>query len=651
MSDQYQPGDDYSNNDPSAMTAMVNPNAPPRQGIPDGSNPAAGQGGLGSAPPMGIQENDVGAPVVGEQGMGQAPVPSAVGGLNQMGAAQVQGAAGQNSPQAALGAEPMGEHAGAVQGINDAGASQVAQSAGLAGAAPGGAGAGPASPTKRIASMVMGEGAAPLPVLRQSAQAVDPHNSQPPGNQNMMAVDAALQKGDMKGAQALMQANRVAWGSQQGFALSAMNGVQGKPPDLNAAINAANLAEQHVLDGSNVKFSHAGDGGVTATVTMATGGEPQIIKLSTDQFKQFLNIGDNHWDKLMNRTVPATLQMLSNGQMSMGGPAPKTGEDNPRMNVGARRADADADAGPKRAPEFGDPGVDAPFKGKFDANGHYMGPEDGTYNKAGKYTGGGATPERGGTPQVDARGHATALDNPNYSGEQGQSFQDKYGKERTTFDPKTDDEMLYRANRMFPGMGMEKEKQEWISAQQEKDAERKNRLDVRTQQGENALKVAQETGAHRDKQVHETVAGKLQDTETKTGGYDRRTQSTERNNERNAASKAAHDEATNTLKMAARNAINVGNADRAVLSHWNKREETAITKPFTPEEEQQYSEDMERIRDRSKGTAPAPGTAVPTGKAAPPPSGQPQHPTGQGAASPVSKADLEAEMRRRGHLQ
>jgi len=217
----------------------------------------------------------------------------------------------------------------------------------------------------------------------------------PPGNQNLMAIDAAVQRGDTKGAQALMQANRLAWGSQQGAALAAINGVQGKPADLNAAIDAANKAEQHVIDGSNVKFSHAGDGKITATVTMATGGPPQTIPLTVDQFRQFLNLGDNHWDKLMNRTVPATLQMLSSGQMYIG----------PQAKPRARQ----------------DASVSGP--------------------------GGTETPSRG-DPWTKA-------------------FEDEHGPERTKFDPKTDDELLYRSHRIFPDGQNESARQQWIVAQKQ----------------------------------------------------------------------------------------------------------------------------------------------------------------------------------------
>src|ERR1700677_3416168 len=77
-----------------------------------------------------------------------------------------------------------------------------------------------------------------------------------PGNQNLMTIDAAFQKGGLQAAIPLLQANRVAFAAKQAFAYAAMTGIKGKGPDLNAAIDAANQAEQHILDGSNVKFAH-----------------------------------------------------------------------------------------------------------------------------------------------------------------------------------------------------------------------------------------------------------------------------------------------------------------------------------------------------------------------------------------------------------
>ena len=161
----------------------------------------------------------------------------------------------------------------------------------------------------------------------------------PPGNQNLMALDAAYRKGGVQAAVPLLQANRVSFNAKQAFAYTALNGTPQKRPDINAAIEAANQAEQHVLDGSNVKFAHSDGGRITATVTMAGTGQTQTIPLTVDQFKQFLNVGINHWDRLMNQTVPATLQQIASGRSAIvntgpQAPAPAGKTASPRSETG-----------------------------------------------------------------------------------------------------------------------------------------------------------------------------------------------------------------------------------------------------------------------------------------------------------------------------
>lgn len=175
---------------------------------------------------------------------------------------------------------------------------------------------------KRIASYLMGDGGLNPVVLDQGAAQVDPQGQLPPGDRNLLALEAANQKGGPKAAWAMMQTNRVAFNAKQAFAYTAIQGTPQKPADMNAAIDAANQAEQHVLDGSTVKFA-AAQGGVTATVSMHGSSQPQVINLSPDQFKAYLNVGgDGQWDKLMENSVPATLQRLSQQQPARAGATP-----------------------------------------------------------------------------------------------------------------------------------------------------------------------------------------------------------------------------------------------------------------------------------------------------------------------------------------
>jgi hypothetical protein len=108
-----------------------------------------------------------------------------------------------------------------------------------------------------------------------------------------------------------VQDNRVAFSAKQALAYAAVNGTSQRLPDLNAAIDAANQAQAYVLDGSNVQFAPAQEGGVSVTVT-PPGDQPQRIRLSVDAFRKYLNLGRNgQWDKLTGRGVLATLQQLS----------------------------------------------------------------------------------------------------------------------------------------------------------------------------------------------------------------------------------------------------------------------------------------------------------------------------------------------------
>jgi hypothetical protein len=223
-----------------------------------------------------------------------------------------------------------------------------------------------------------------------------------------------------EGAKALLQANRLAWQSQQATAYTAMIGTKDKPADINRAIDDANQAEQHILDGSNVKFSHSGQG-VTATVTSIQDPEPKTISLTPNQFLQFLNVGINHWDKLQKQSVPGTLQQIvADSQPPPAGKAPDT-----------------------------TPGK-APPKGKN---------EDDDESEGNTGTG---TRYRGGR---DAMGRST---NPDPVARQ---YEDSFGPERTKFDPNTDDELIYRANRAFPPNSSStnpRARQEWIAAQKQR---------------------------------------------------------------------------------------------------------------------------------------------------------------------------------------
>jgi len=70
------------------------------------------------------------------------------------------------------------------------------------------------------------------------------------------------------------------------------NGNQQKPPDVHAAVDAANQAADHVLDGSNVRFMVSTGGQITATVKKPRLPAAAVFDLSPDQFRQ---ISERRW--------------------------------------------------------------------------------------------------------------------------------------------------------------------------------------------------------------------------------------------------------------------------------------------------------------------------------------------------------------------
>lgn len=442
----------------------------------------------GAAPVMGIpDDNSGGAPVT--------PTPpqdntnQAITGLNQMGANQEANAGGQ--PQAAP-VDPVQNRA-------------PDQST------------GPRGPAKLIASMLMGDGAAPLQTLLATQKSVDPSNSQPQGNQNLMAIDAAFSKGGLKEAMPLLQANRVAFNAKQAFAYTALQGIPGKGPDLNAAINAANDAEQHVLDGSVVKFSHAGNGKITATVSSSLPGMDTTVPLTVDQFRQYLDVGkDGQWDKLQSETVPGVLQRLAKSQSSSGdafGPSPTLGQDSMSNSKSSDRmtapsSDDGASAGGRPAAkrtgqdsEYSQPhaqSLDAfpgPNATRFAGNSKADDAIDADRRKRGLYPG----DQEDKSGMHDSHGHwvgPKASADPNGYGEQLEA----------------------RSRAIFPDVGHEAERQQWMAAQSGEGEKLKNNIDVATEKGRVLNERAQTTGSYKVEQEGVKQAGGNTIQQTKNQG-------------------------------------------------------------------------------------------------------------------------------------
>lgn len=415
------------------------------QGIPDTSSPAdapAPSGGIDTSGSP-TDDNSGAAPVVA------TPQPPA----DNSGAAPVVASPEQAAPQ-----QPGQQGSDALGDIAKAGQQPLGQALQQF---PGNA--------KRIASLLMGADAAPPDVLDQGKQSVDPQGAQPDGNKNLLAIDAAFKKGGTAAAWPILQANRVSFNAKQAFAYTALTGTQQKPPDMNAAIDAANQAEQHVLDGSNVRFAPS-QGGVTATVT-TNAGQPTQINLTPDQFKQYLDVGGaGQWDALMNKTVPATLQAIA------GGGAGDTGASAPAPAAAAA----------------GSPPQPAPQKGWGAA------PTQ--------------APPQPNQPQVMPKPQTSYGHTPSTMNLSGSEDANPEPQAPVDTDDDAKDKRLIseRAQRIFPMASQTAQREQWMAAQEEQGANRANQVEVAAEKGRRGLEIAKATGTGRVQQEQVKADARVQ---------------------------------------------------------------------------------------------------------------------------------------------
>jgi hypothetical protein len=294
---------------------------------------------------------------------------------------------------------------------------------------------------KRIISYLMGADAAHPQTLDQLGQQVDPQGSMSPGDRNLLALDRVRDTQGDNAAWSIMQANRVAYNAQTAFAKTALQGTQQKPADLRAAIDAANKAQANVLDGSNIQFA-PWQGGVTATVTLPGTSQPQQIVLSPQAFSQWLDVGgDGQWDKVMEHSAPAVLQQLAK-QYPVAG------------NTGATRVDQLRPMQPKSQQEPAAPqqvpGTEA------------MNPDE----QPGKVT-------------------RQEYQQPQYSGK----LTDEQTREKRSYD-------------LFPRAHLDAnenaKREQWIAGEEEKEANRENKVDVARETGTNRVEAARVTGTSRE---------------------------------------------------------------------------------------------------------------------------------------------------------
>ena len=173
---------------------------------------------------------------------------------------------------------------------------------------------------KKVIGYLLGQGAADPQTAQKFAQGVKheyPNVSD--DDANLLAVQRAGQMGGPGAAWAMVQYNRQAYNAKQSFARAALNGVDGKAGDIQAAAQAATQAGAHILDGSQAMFT-ATPTGVTATVKMPGTSSVVNFQLTPEQFNKWLDVGkDGMWDKVMEGGgVAASLQRLSREQGDQG---------------------------------------------------------------------------------------------------------------------------------------------------------------------------------------------------------------------------------------------------------------------------------------------------------------------------------------------
>lgn len=307
---------------------------------------------------------------------------------------------------------------------------------------------------KRIVSYLMGDGGADPAAVESAGRAVDPQGQMSPDDRNVLAVHQAAETQGPEAAWKLVQGHRIAYNAKQAFAKAALEGTPQKPADIRAAVDAANQAGQHILDGSQIQFAPTPNG-VTATVKMPGTSQAQQIPLSPQQFARWVDPGgDGQWDKVMEQSAPAALQRIaSSGTASVGPSAAQ------RRGPAAPAAQAPAPANqPQDAMAQADQG---------DAD-----PADET--KTGK-------PLKGLVQSPSA-------------------------------DPGYGEELENRSKRIF-GAGAigptEAARQQWMAAQEEKELERSNKIDVQGARAAGTAEVARITAGGRTEAAGINAEAKL----------------------------------------------------------------------------------------------------------------------------------------------
>jgi hypothetical protein len=190
------------------------------------------------------------------------------------------------------------------------------------------------------APYLLGQDAVPQQALEQAKTQVDPQGQMDPTQRTMEAIAAQESPEDAFG---YLQAARKQSDAYKHWGAAALNGTDGKPPNLPEAINAANKANENVPDGVSVRFSPqmnnrapifdkvgitpptkgqdtttgmppTGNGGVTAAVKDLTTGQAQKVDLTVPQFHEFLRGQSGQFDNLMDNHAGNVIQKVAQGQ-------------------------------------------------------------------------------------------------------------------------------------------------------------------------------------------------------------------------------------------------------------------------------------------------------------------------------------------------
>jgi hypothetical protein len=351
---------------------------------------------------------------------------------------------------------------------------------------------------KRILQYLLGADAAPQQALDKFARgAKAEHPELSDDDANLVAVLKAHEQGGPDAAHAMLQANRVAYNYKASVANAALNGADGKAADPQQAADAMTEASKHVLDGSQARFVASPDGNFTATVKMPGSDQRQSYNLTPDQFRQLANVGgDGQFDRLLGTGgIPMALQRIT------------------------AQASTAPQGGPSASQETEDRGTQAP--------------ED----------------------QTRSSGQVAPIEELD-KGEQQQAREtgDVVGQKKRTANSQFDDDLVARANQLYPWISQGAQRNRFLVQTQEQrdtaEAEQKNKLNVAKEQGTFRVEGAKARAEGQVGAAHERAEGQVGAAQVRADSYAKAQQQ--------KAQIALQQMAQRAQDAAVRNRINVG---------------------------------------------------------------------------------------------